>query len=79
MSSQEGNQPTCKAAILQIDSATFQVAVTEAMTAVMAQLNANNATGDGGGAGNTNCSNNQEHQRVSTNEDALDHKTKSKK
>ena len=61
MSSPGGNQPTSKAPTLQIHSATFQVAVTAAVTAVLAQLNANNANRDGDSAGSTNRSNNQEH------------------
>ena len=37
------NQPTSKTPILQVDAATFQAAVTAAVAAVMAHLNANNA------------------------------------
>ena len=46
------NQPTSKTPILQIDAATFQAAVTAAVTAVMAHLNANNANVSSNAIGN---------------------------
>ena len=79
MSSQRGNQPTGKAPILQIDSATFQAAVIAAVTADMVQLNVNKIGRSESGADNTNCSNNQGPHQVPTAEDTSDHKPMSKK
>ena len=64
---------------MQIDSATFQAAVTAAVKNVMVQPNANNASRGEGNVGDTNRSNNQERHRVSTNVNASDHKPKGKK
>ena len=47
MSSHGDNQHTGETLILWIDSVTFQVAVAAAVTAVMAQLNANNTNENG--------------------------------
>ena len=79
MSSPRGNQPTSKAPTLQIDAATFQAAVTAAVAAVMAQFDANNASGNGSGADNTDSGNIQEHQRVSVSKNTSGLKPTNKK
>ena len=73
------NQPISEKPILQIDFAAFQVVVTTAMIAVMAQANANNPKRNGNGVDNSNHSNNQGHQRVVAYKDTLNHKPKNMK
>ena len=71
------NQPTGKAPILQMDSATFQATVTAAVAAALAVLNANN--GNGNNIHKSNCSNTPgNHQRI-IQEDTLTPKPKSAK
>ncbi|CAI9271145.1 unnamed protein product [Lactuca saligna] len=59
MSFHRNNKHTREAPLLQIDLTTFQVAVTAAVTAVMAQLNASNTNRGGNSVDNTSRSNNQ--------------------
>ena len=59
MSSHGDNQYTGETPILRIDSATFQATITAAVTAVMAQLNANNTNENGICVHTSNRSDNQ--------------------
>ena len=63
------NQPTGKAPILQMDSATFQATVTAAVAAALAVLNANNTNVGGSVNGNPNLGVNQSQQQVPTRKD----------
>ena len=76
MPSKKRNQPINKTPTLQIDAATFQVAVSAAVTVVMTHLNANNANVSGMVINNSNQSNNQVHQRVSNYHDTPNLKPK---
>ena len=58
------NQPTSNISILQIDAAMFQAAVTSAVAAVMAHLNANNTNVSGNTIDNPDRGNDQVQQRV---------------
>ena len=79
MSSHGNNQPTGETPILQIASATFQAAVTAVVIAVMAHLNATNPNENRKSVDNSNCSNNQVNQQVSTWQDTLNPKPKNMK
>lgn len=73
------NQIAGKTLILQMNTATFQVAVTASITAVMTHLNANNANGSGILIGNPNLVDNQVQKRVPTRNDTLNLQMKNKK
>ena len=79
MSSHRNNQDTGETPILQIDSATFQAAVTAALTAVMMQLNANNTNKNGNSIDNSYQSNNHKNQRVTAYQGTPNPKLKSRK
>ena len=79
MSSSRNSQPNNETPILQIDAATFQAAVSAAVTAVMTHLNANNANVSGIVRNNSNQSNNQVHQWVTNYHDTPNFNPKSNK
>ena len=79
MSSQGNNRPTNETPFLQIDSATFQAAVIAAVKVIMSHLNASNASKNRNGVDNSNLSNNQRNQRVSTYKNTPTHKPKNMK
>ena len=68
------NQPTGKAPILQMDSATFQATVTAAVAAALAVLSANNTNASRSVNGRQNLGVNQPQQQVPTRKDTLDPK-----
>ena len=79
MSSQQGNQPTSKTSILQINYTTFQAAVTATVAAVMAQFNANNPNETGISFDNWNRCNIQWNRKGPSHNDTPAHKPKNNK
>ena len=79
MSPKKSNQPISQTPTLQIDAATFQAAVSAAVTTVLNHLNANYANVSGMVFNNSNPSNNQVHPRVTNYHDTPNLKPKSNK
>ena len=64
MSSPGSNQPTNDTPLLHIDSTTLHAVVTIVVSAIMAYINASNASKNGNGVDNSNLCNNQGNQQV---------------
>lgn len=79
MSSPGSNQPTNETSLLHIDSTTLHAIVTIAVSAIMAYINASNASKNGNGVDNSNLCNNQGNQQVPTRKNTPTHKPRNRK
>ena len=79
MPSRKNNKRTRETSLLQMDSATFQAVVMAAVTAAMAQINANNPNGGRNSIDNSSQRNKHGNQQVTTCQGTPNPKLKSRK